>query len=111
MRFSTLLALLLTSAALAAPPSSGLVLNLSVKNDAQAFLKDVARLCLSSAESKIEAVGAQQLKLTERSDICAREIESFATQWDREPGLKTVSVYARPEQKSDLERALRAKYP
>ena len=82
----------------------------AVKNESRLFMETVARLCLSAPEAKIESLGAQQLKVTERSDICAREIQSFASQWDRDPKLKTIAIYARPEQKPLFEKLIRERY-
>jgi hypothetical protein len=109
MRFHTLAVFaMITSTALAAQKPAEL--SFQVKNERDIFLRDVARLCLSSPEAKIEAVGPQ-MKLIETNDLCAREIRSFAEQWDAKPEQRTLAIHARPEQKVDLEKRVREKFP
>lgn len=83
----------------------------AVKNDASAFLREVAGVCVTSADSKIVAERGQ-LKLIEANDACAGEIRSFASRWDAEPSTKTVAIHARAfEERMGIQSRLKAQFP
>lgn len=81
-----------------------------VKNDSVRFMKDVARLCLSTPESKIENLGSGQLKVTDWNAPCAHEIKSMASKWDQDPSTPTVAIHAKSGQKPALAKKITQKY-
>jgi hypothetical protein len=83
----------------------------AVKHEAASFLREVAGVCVSSAESKVEA-SKGQLRLIEANDACAGEIRSFASRWDAEPSTRTVAIHARAyEEKMGIQSRLQAQFP
>jgi hypothetical protein len=83
----------------------------AVKHETSAFLREVAGVCVSSADSKVVAERGQ-VRLIEANDACAGEIRSFATRWDAEPSTKTVAVHARAyEEKMGILSRLSSQFP
>lgn len=95
----------------AAKQAKKTVVRFEVKNDGALFMKDVARLCLSSPDSKIEAVKDGEFKLTEFSTVCAKEIQSLAAQWEAKPKEMATVNMKTPDDRPNLEEKILDKYP
>ena len=81
-----------------------------IKNDSSRFMMDVARMCLSTPESKIENLPSNEIKVSDKSPNCAQEIKAFAIQWDREPTTKTVAIHVKTEKMASVSSKIKGKY-
>lgn len=103
--------LLLLVVAASAAPSKKAEVEFEVKNDAQAFMRDVARLCMSAPDSRAAALSETEIRVSDPNAACAQEIKAFAASWEQEPTRTMVAVHAKPDQKSSTIARIAASYP